>query len=114
MISNIYFQDKVTLKLFAASVQAGKLERALDLVERLHIEKSFDLAMVIADSHRRLVDLIEQAKDNRFAEPFIEGTPEEDYSSDYQSVTPELHGAKRPVEVREGMRRVRPRHVDEF
>jgi chromosome transmission fidelity protein 4 len=52
--------------MFAALVEAGKLERALDVVERLHLEKSFDLAMKIADHHRKLVDLIEEAKEGRF------------------------------------------------
>ena len=59
-------QDKVTLKMFASTVEAGKLERALDLVERLHLEKSYELAMAIADSHRKLVDLIEDAKERKF------------------------------------------------
>jgi hypothetical protein len=59
-------QDKVTLKMFAAIVEAGKLERALDLVERLHLEKSFEIAMTIADNHRKLVDFIEDVKDRRF------------------------------------------------
>ena len=52
--------------MFAAVVEAGKLERALDLVDRLHLEKSFDLAMKIADHHHKLVDLIEEAKERRF------------------------------------------------
>lgn len=52
--------------MFAGVVEAGKVERALDLVERLHLEKSFDIAMTVADSHRKLVDLIEEAKDRRF------------------------------------------------
>lgn len=53
--------------MFAATIEAGKLERALDLVERLHLEKSFDFAMTIAEGHRRLVDLIEDAKERKFA-----------------------------------------------
>jgi hypothetical protein len=64
-------QDKVTLKLFAATIDAEKLERALDLVHRLHLEKSYDLAIRLADSHRKLADLIEDAKERRF-------TPDED------------------------------------
>lgn len=52
--------------MFAALVEAGKLERALDLVERLHLEKSFEIAMTIADNHRKLVDFIEDVKDRRF------------------------------------------------
>jgi hypothetical protein len=54
------------LKLFNALVESGKLERALDLVDRLHLAKSFDIAMVISDSNRKLVDLIEEARDRRF------------------------------------------------
>ena len=75
------FQDKVTLKMFAAVVEAGKLERALDLVERLHLEKSFEIAMTIADSHRKLVDFIEDVKDRRFPKEDIDyhGDGEDDY-----------------------------------
>jgi hypothetical protein len=62
----VCFQDKVTLKLFAATVDANKLERALDLVGRLNLEKSFDLAMTLADRHRRLVEFIEEAKESKF------------------------------------------------
>jgi hypothetical protein len=71
-------QDKVTLKMFAAIVEAGKLERALDLVERLHLEKSFELAMTIADNHRKLVDFIEDVKDRRFPPEEMEYTSEYD------------------------------------
>jgi hypothetical protein len=60
-------QDKVTLKLFASTVDAGKLERALDLVDRLHLEKSYDLAITLADRHHKLADLIEEARERRFA-----------------------------------------------
>jgi len=67
--------DKVTLKLLAATIDAEKLERALDLVQRLHLEKSYDLAIRIADSHRKLADLIEDAKERRFA-------PDEDMDGD--------------------------------
>jgi hypothetical protein len=49
-------QDKVTLKLFMAIATAGKLEMDLDLVDRLHLEKSFGIAMTVADrlNHRNL------------------------------------------------------------
>jgi hypothetical protein len=59
-------QDKVTLKLFAALVESGKLEGALDLVDRLHLEMSYDLAIRIADRHDKLADRIETAKNYRF------------------------------------------------
>lgn len=61
--------DKVTLKLFMATVESGKLERSLDLVERLHLEKSFDIAITVAErmNHRNLSDKIEDVKDRRFA-----------------------------------------------
>ena len=61
--------DKVTLKLFMATVEAGKLERSLDLVERLHLEKSFEIAITVAErmNHRNLTDKIEDVKDRRFA-----------------------------------------------
>ena len=40
------------------------------MVERLHLEKSYDLAMTIADNHRKLVDRIEEAKERRFGSDF--------------------------------------------
>lgn len=57
-------QDKVTLKLFMAIATAGKLKMALDLVDRLHLEKSFDIAMTVADrlNHRNLSDRIDEKK----------------------------------------------------
>mmetsp|Transcript_5506 Transcript_5506/g.14933 ORF Transcript_5506/g.14933 Transcript_5506/m.14933 type:complete len:155 (-) Transcript_5506:1612-2076(-) len=72
-------QDKVTLKLFQTVVQAGKLERGLDLLDRLHLEKSYDIAATIAGRHDKLVDMIEAARDDKFADP------EDDDVSDYGS-----------------------------
>jgi chromosome transmission fidelity protein 4 len=65
------------LKLFAATVDAENLEGALDLVDRLHLEKSFNLAIRLADHHRKLADLIEDAKDRRFAPEEEEDSPED-------------------------------------
>lgn len=61
--------DKVTLKLFMATAEAGKLERSIDLVQRLHLEKSFDIAITVAERmrHDELSDKIEDIKDRRFA-----------------------------------------------
>ena len=36
------------------------------MVDRLHLEKSYDLAMKIAENYTKLVDFIEEAKDNKF------------------------------------------------
>ena len=41
--------DKVTLKLFMQIVQSSKVERGLDLAERLHLEKSYYLAVKAVD-----------------------------------------------------------------
>jgi hypothetical protein len=38
----------------------------LDLVDRLHLEKSYDLAIRLADRHDKLADMIEDAKDRKF------------------------------------------------
>ncbi len=54
----------------------GKLEAALDLVDRLHLEKSYDLAIRLADRHDKLADMIEDAKDRKF------GIPEGDHVDD--------------------------------
>jgi chromosome transmission fidelity protein 4 len=86
--------DKVTLKMFAATVDAGKLEKALDLVERLHLEKSIDIAMAMADNHRKLVDHIEGVKDRRF------GGPEDSFAftadNTIQKISPESNQGQRP------------------
>ena len=72
------------MKLFASTVDAGKVERALDLVDRLHLEKSYDLAIQLADHQRKLADLIEDAKLQKFSG--LAGDEEEDdYSSPSQS-----------------------------
>ena len=73
--------DKVTLKLFASTLDAGKVERALDLVDRLHLEKSYDLAIRLADHNRKLVDFIYDAKERKFmVEAEMDET--EEYSED--------------------------------
>jgi chromosome transmission fidelity protein 4 len=70
--------------MFASIVEAGKLERALDLVERLHLEKSYDLAMTIADQHRKLVDRIEETKDRRFRSDYGYGQSEGHESCEHE------------------------------
>ena len=49
-------------------IQAGKVERGLDLVQRLHLEQSYDIAIQAADrvGHRKLSDRIEEAKLQKF------------------------------------------------
>jgi chromosome transmission fidelity protein 4 len=89
--------------MFAATIEAGKLERALDLVERLHLEKSFDLAMTIANNHRKLVDLIEDVRNNKFP-PQEPDYTEPDYDDHYeydeedaptQRITPDSNQARK-------------------
>ncbi len=49
-------------------VRTGKVERALDLIRRLHLEQSYDIAIQAADrvGHRKLSDRIEEAKLQKF------------------------------------------------
>lgn len=56
--------DKVTLKLFSAVVQSGKVERAYDLVRRLHSEKAMDTAVQMAErvGQRKLCDRIDDLR----------------------------------------------------
>ncbi len=99
-------------------LESGKLERALDLVERLHLEKSFDLAMVLADDHRKLLNLIEDAKERRFGgehQTFNATSPEYSQEDDYEAVqqrriTPEVHFGKRRLD-QDGVRRVRAKQI---
>jgi len=60
--------DKITLKLFFSFLSAGKTERGLDMVNRLHLEKSFDIAFTAADrlGHQRLGDRIFDKKNEKF------------------------------------------------
>jgi chromosome transmission fidelity protein 4 len=81
--------DKVTLKFFASLIEADKQERALDLVERLHLERSFDLAMKIAGRHSKLVDRIEEARDRKFPVDDEEEEEEEVVVDEHESVPPE-------------------------
>jgi len=72
--------------MFAATLEAGKVERALDLVQRLHIEKSFELAMKIANNHHKLADKIEDMMDKKFGAD----DDEEEESVVAPRVTPQL------------------------
>ena len=85
-------QDKVTLKLFSAMVDANKIERAADLVDRLHNELSFDLAIQIAGRHDKLADIIEDVKFKKF-NPAGNATDESDsmpfHEEGYSSHSPE-------------------------
>ena len=54
-------------------MDTGKLERALDLVDRMYHERSYDIAMDLADNHRTLVDLIEERKEAKFGGQSEEG-----------------------------------------
>ena len=73
--------DKVTLKLFFTLVQGGKLECAYDLSQRLHNEKSFNVAITAADrcGQQKLSDRIHDLMEERFREDLVE---EEDVSDD--------------------------------
>ena len=63
-------------------MEAGKQERALDLVDRLHLEKSYDVAMAIADRHRKLVDRIESRKDAKFVQFPLDDDGDDDEEED--------------------------------
>ncbi len=60
--------DKITLKLFNTFVTARKVERALDLANRFHIEKTFDIAVMAADRMNlgRLCEKLEEMKNQKF------------------------------------------------
>jgi chromosome transmission fidelity protein 4 len=106
--------DKVTLKLFISMAEAGKVERALDLSRRLHLEQSFDIAMTVADQTnlRKLSDKIFTIKEERFNNELSDDEEEEvardfdaDYESDYEpssqgqrKVTPDI--SKKAVDRR--------------
>jgi len=81
--------DKVTLKLYFEAVRANQTEMALDLVGRLHKEKSYDVALKAADRMNRvqLSEEIEKKRDDKFGvmeeeEDYFE--EEDGYYSDEQ------------------------------
>lgn len=73
--------DKVTLKLLFKMIETSKVEAALDLVHRLHLEQSLEIAMTAADrsSHRKLSDKIFAIKEARFP---IENDDENSHEDD--------------------------------
>lgn len=78
--------DKVTLKLYFTHLQNGKLENAYDLAQRLHLEKSFEIAMEAADrsGYSRLSDRIHDVREHRF--PILDVSEDEDHFDDGQSI----------------------------
>ena len=70
----------MTLRLYAGMVDAGKLESAFDLVSRLHSEKSYDIAIRLADRQYKLADEVEKMKKYKF--PDEDDDYDEDYTSD--------------------------------
>lgn len=108
------------LKLFAGIVQSGKIDRALDLVDRLHLEKSYELAMKLSAGHHKLMDLIEDAKDHKFGQTYGDDFAESpEYitrNGDFESqrkITPDARPAKRAIvnDSTDGSRQVRSRQV---
>ncbi|KAL7536855.1 hypothetical protein ACHAXR_009745 [Thalassiosira sp. AJA248-18] len=77
--------DRLTLTLFKTVVQAGKVERGFDLIRRLHNEKSYDVAIQMADrvGHRKLSDRIEEVKFQRF--PPLDEEEEDGFDDDAAS-----------------------------
>lgn len=94
-----FLQDKLTLKYFSAMVDANKVERALDLVDRLHLEVSYNLAIQLAGRHDKLADAIERARDVKFSDEEDPNNEEED---------PESPGATTYLDHLKGSRQVSP------
>eukprot|EP00986_Skeletonema_menzelii_P009168 scaffold4092_cov150-Skeletonema_menzelii.AAC.3 len=71
--------DKITLKLFNTFITARKVERALDLANRFHTEKTYDIAIMAADRMNlgRLCEKLEDMKNQKFP-PIDEGFGDED------------------------------------
>ena len=89
---------------------AGKVESALDLVDRLHLEKSFDIAITVADrlNHRNLSDRIVDKKEARF----MVDEPMDDFAQDdYEPTFGEFASEEDPAaedEVMSPSRRISP------
>lgn len=105
------------LKLFAEIVQSGKLDRALDLIDRLHLEKSYELAIRLSAGHHKLANLVEDAKEDKFGRGFAD-SPDyitrgaEDMPSQ-RRITPDARPVKRGIvnDPTQEARQVRNRQV---
>lgn len=75
--------DKVTLKLLFDMLKDNKIENAFDLSQRLHVEKSFEIAMEAADrfGQTKLSDRIYDVREKRF--PAVQ--EDEEQENDEQS-----------------------------
>lgn len=111
----------MVLKLFASVVQSGKMDRALDLIDRLHLEKSYELAIKLSSGHHRLMDSIEDAKDRKFGrlqDDTLADTPEyttrrdDDFDVE-RRITPDARPLKRALvnDPAHDARQVRNRQV---
>lgn len=100
--------DKITLRLFSGMVDAGKLESAFDLVSRLHSEKSYDIAIRIADREYKLADEIENMKKFKFPDDDDEDHTQDDSRSsntfvdhsecmNSKQISPDSSRAEKPV-----------------
>jgi hypothetical protein len=107
--SFLLFQDKTTIKLFAALAEAGKQEAALDLMNRLHLEKSLEVCSKYADrlGQTRLAEMITTQQRERFSFPEDddEGGEQEQESSTYDIVH---HQTSSPGAKRKGNNRISP------
>ena len=101
--------DKVTLKLLFKMIESGKPESALDLVSRLHLEESFDIAEKAADrsNHRKLSDRIYSIRKARYTEQ-----DEESYNDDVMSVNEDVTPFSRDVEMEQRGAHVSPEVVN--
>ena len=85
-------QDKVTLKLLYNKICDGQLDAALGLVNRLHLEETFDVAIKMADRHRQndLAEKIENEKVRRFAPVEEEEGYDDDNDDSYGATSTHL------------------------
>lgn len=77
--------DKVILKLIFEMLKNNKIENVFDLSQRLHLEKSFEIAMEAADrfGQTKLSDRIYDVREQRF--PAVQEEEVEEQQEDEQS-----------------------------
>jgi len=107
--------DKVTLKLYFSLAKSGKLERALDVTNRLRLEKSFDIAIKAADqlNHRTLSDRVHELQEDKFCslheeveysddeENRFQQSEDETSYADTHRVSPDVHSSRNKRKVNE-------------
>ena len=88
-------------------VDAGKLESAFDLVSRLHSEKSYEIALRLADRHYKLADEVERLMKYKFPD---DDASKDDYTT-FDGGTSNTSAGIRSKQISPDSRRMEKRNI---